>query len=65
MGLGNSAVALGVQGIIDCNNNIGRLDGPDGQVVFSAGNGTASAIMDRGGDSWFFLTADYAFGHAL
>jgi branched-chain amino acid transport system substrate-binding protein len=28
-------------------------------------NGTGSAIVKRGGDSWFFLTADYAFGHAL
>ena len=28
-------------------------------------NGTGSAIVKSGGDSWFFLTADYAFGHAL
>jgi branched-chain amino acid transport system substrate-binding protein len=28
-------------------------------------NGTGSAIVKRGGDSWYFLTADYAFGHAL
>jgi branched-chain amino acid transport system substrate-binding protein len=28
-------------------------------------NGTGSAIVKRGGDSWFFLTADYAFGQAL
>jgi len=28
-------------------------------------NGTGSAIVKRGGDSWFFITADYAFGHAL
>ena len=28
-------------------------------------NGTGSAIVKNGGDSWFFLTADYAFGHAL
>ena len=28
-------------------------------------NGTGSAIVKTGGDSWFFLTADYAFGHAL
>lgn len=27
--------------------------------------GTGSAIVDTGGKSWFFLTADYAFGHAL
>ena len=27
--------------------------------------GTGSAIVDTGGKSWYFLTADYAFGHAL
>jgi len=27
--------------------------------------GTGSAIIDNGGKSWYFLTADYAFGHAL
>ena len=27
--------------------------------------GTGSAVVDSGGKSWFFLTADYAFGHAL
>ena len=28
-------------------------------------HGTGSAIVKTGGDTWFFLTADYAFGHAL
>ncbi|MDH5265376.1 MAG: ABC transporter substrate-binding protein [Betaproteobacteria bacterium] len=28
-------------------------------------NGTGSAIVKTGGKTWFFLTADYAFGHAL
>jgi branched-chain amino acid transport system substrate-binding protein len=28
-------------------------------------NGTGSAIVKTGGDTWFFVTADYAFGHAL
>ena len=28
-------------------------------------NGTGKALVKSGGDSWFFLTADYAFGHAL
>ena len=27
--------------------------------------GTAREVVKRGGDSWFFLTDDYAFGHAL
>jgi branched-chain amino acid transport system substrate-binding protein len=28
-------------------------------------NGTGGAIVKQGGDTWFFLTSDYAFGHAL
>ncbi len=28
-------------------------------------NGTGSAMVRAGGDTWFFITADYAFGHAL
>ena len=28
-------------------------------------NGTGTAIVKQGGDTWFFITADYAFGHAL
>ncbi len=27
--------------------------------------GTGDAIVKQGGDTWFFLTADYAFGHAM
>jgi branched-chain amino acid transport system substrate-binding protein len=27
--------------------------------------GTGTAIVETGGKSWYFLTADYAFGHAL
>lgn len=28
-------------------------------------NGTGSAVVKAGGTTWFFITADYAFGHAL
>src|ERR1044072_9869947 len=28
-------------------------------------NGTGKALVKAGGDTWFFLTVDYAFGHAL
>jgi branched-chain amino acid transport system substrate-binding protein len=28
-------------------------------------NGTGTALLKRGEDTWFFITADYAFGHAL
>lgn len=27
--------------------------------------GTGGALVDQGGDTWFFLTADYAFGYSL
>ena len=33
--------------------------------TWALANGTATAMVKRGGDTWFFLTADYAFGHAL
>lgn len=33
--------------------------------TYALANGTAKAIVKQGGKSWFFLTADYAFGHSL
>src|SRR5258708_1359784 len=33
--------------------------------TYALANGTGSAIVRQGGKSWFFITADYAFGHAL
>ena len=33
--------------------------------TWSLANGTGNAVVKTGGDTWFFLTADYAFGHAL
>jgi branched-chain amino acid transport system substrate-binding protein len=33
--------------------------------TYALAKGTGSALVKQGGDSWFFLTADYAFGHAL
>ena len=33
--------------------------------TWALANGTGNAIVKTGGESWFFLTADYAFGHAL
>jgi branched-chain amino acid transport system substrate-binding protein len=82
MGLGNSGVALAVQGMSQEKNRIaittaagstaltGKACSPTGihwvYDTYALANGTASAIMKQGGgDSWFFLTADYAFGHSL
>lgn len=33
--------------------------------TYALGKGTASAVMKLGGKSWFFITADFAFGHSL
>ncbi len=33
--------------------------------TWALANGTGSAMVEQGGDTWFFVTADYAFGHAL
>ncbi len=33
--------------------------------TYALAHGTGGALVRQGGDSWFFMTADYAFGHAL
>jgi len=33
--------------------------------TYALATGTAQAVTKRGGKDWFFLTADYAFGHSL
>ena len=33
--------------------------------TWALANGTGNAIVKTGGDTWFFITSDYAFGHAL
>ena len=33
--------------------------------TWALANSTGKALVKSGGDTWFFLTADYAFGHAL
>jgi len=82
LGLGNSAVALAVQDITRQKNRIdivaaagstdltGKACSPNGvhwvYDTYALANGTAGAIMRRGGaDTWFFITTDYAFGHSL
>ncbi|WP_163278792.1 ABC transporter substrate-binding protein, partial [Enterobacter hormaechei] len=32
--------------------------------TYALAQGTGGAMVKAGGDTWFFLTADYAFGHA-
>jgi branched-chain amino acid transport system substrate-binding protein len=77
----NSGVALTVNGITREKNKVflnsgaassdltGKSCSPNTihwtYDTWMLANGTGSAIVKQGGDSWFFLTSDYAFGHAL
>ena len=77
----NSAAALAVQGITRDKKRLFLMSGPgstdltgkecspygflwtwDNHAVASS---TARALVDQGRKSWFFITADYAFGHSL
>jgi branched-chain amino acid transport system substrate-binding protein len=77
----NSGVALAVSQVANQKNKIfivsgaaaSDLTGPKCNAntihwtydTWMLANGTGTAIVKTGGDSWFFLTSDYAFGHAL
>ncbi|MBI2716037.1 MAG: ABC transporter substrate-binding protein [Rhizobiales bacterium] len=77
----NSGVALAVSQITTTKNKIfivsgaaaSDLTGPKCNAntihwtydTWMLANGTGKALVKTGGDTWFFLTADYAFGHAL
>jgi branched-chain amino acid transport system substrate-binding protein len=77
----NSAVALAINQITREKNKVFLASGPatadlTGKAcspntihwtydTWMLANGTANAIVKSGGDSWYFITADYAFGHAL
>ncbi|MGA1858835.1 ABC transporter substrate-binding protein [Azospirillum sp. 11R-A] len=77
----NSAAALAVQAITRDKKRLFLMSGPgstdltgkecspygfqwtwDNHAVASA---TARALVEQGRKSWFFITADYAFGHSL
>jgi branched-chain amino acid transport system substrate-binding protein len=77
----NSAVALAVQQITRDKNKIflisaggssdltGTACSPNSvhwtYDTYALAHGTGGAMVKNGGDTWFFITADYAFGHAL
>jgi branched-chain amino acid transport system substrate-binding protein len=76
-----SSVALAVNQIVKDKNKVFLVSGAAASDLtgkactpntihwtydtWALANGTGNAIVKTGGDSWFFLTADYAFGHAL
>jgi branched-chain amino acid transport system substrate-binding protein len=77
----NSGVALAISQIAAQKNKVFIGSGPATSDLTGAkcnantvhwtydtwmlANGTGTAVVKTGGDSWFFLTADYAFGYAL
>ena len=76
-----TSVALAVQKIAKEKNRIALVSGAASTRVtnedcndvtvhwtydtYAVANGTAKAVTKTGGKKWFFLTADYAFGHSL
>jgi len=79
--VGNSAIALGINPIcverdrIHLNASAGTSD-LTGKActpntihwsydTWCLSNTTGTALTKAGGDSWYFITADYAFGHAI
>jgi branched-chain amino acid transport system substrate-binding protein len=77
----NSAIALAVASLSREKNKVaiftgaassdltGRACGPNHlhwvYDTWSQSHATATALVAEGGDTWYFITADYAFGHAL
>jgi len=77
----NSGVALAVSEIARQKNKLFLATGPATSDLtgpkcnantihwvydtWALANGTGKAMVKSGGDSWFFLTSDYAFGYAL
>lgn len=79
--LTNSAVALAVQQVASEKKTITMATGAAsaaltgkqctkygihyGYDTHALSVGTGTAVVKNGGDSWYFITADYAFGHQL
>jgi len=77
----NSAVALAVMNVTRERNKPFLISGAGSSDItgkyctptsiqwtydtYASSNATAKAVVQRGGKSWFFITADYSFGHAL
>src|SRR6185437_15705568 len=77
----NSGVALAVSSVTREKNGVFLISGAgDSDLTnkqcspnsvhwtydtWALAHGTGGAIVRRGGKTWFFITADYAFGHAL
>lgn len=80
-GLVASSVSIAVSDILEESGKLGIVSGSAASSItnehctpnhihyvydtYPLANGTASAIVKEGGKTWFILTADYAFGHAM
>jgi branched-chain amino acid transport system substrate-binding protein len=77
----NSGIAIAVHNLVRDRNKIALLSGPGASSLtdelcspntvqfaydtYALSKVTASAVINEGGKSWFFITADYAFGQQL
>jgi branched-chain amino acid transport system substrate-binding protein len=77
----NSGIAIAVHNLARERNKIALLSGPGASSLtdelcspntvhftydtYALSKVTAAAVVKQGGKSWFFVTADYAFGHQL
>lgn len=77
----NSSVALAVMDLAVAKNAVAIVNGASTSVItnekctpnsvhytwdtYALAKSTAQAVVKRGGNTWFFLTVDYAYGHAL
>jgi len=78
--VGNSAIALGAKNLIEERNKVSLVTTAGSSDLtgkscstnmvhwawdsWCLAHSTATSLVRTGGDKWFFITADYAFGHA-
>lgn len=80
-GMVSSAVTIAVNKVVEAKDKLSIVSGSASSSItnqyctansvhyvydtYALAHGTGEAVVKEGGDSWFFLTADYAFGHAM
>lgn len=80
-GMVSSAVTIAVNKVVEAKDKVSLVSGSASSSItnqyctansvhyvydtYALAHGTGEAVVKEGGDSWFFLTADYAFGHTM
>ncbi|OPX56144.1 ABC transporter substrate-binding protein [Oceanospirillum multiglobuliferum] len=80
-GMVSSAVTIAVNKVVEAKDKLSIVSGSASSSItnqyctansvhyvydtYALAHGTGEAVVKEGGDTWFFLTADYAFGHAM